>query len=58
MNIDKFFINGIIYTMKEENDKIEAIGVKDVIELMRKKAKITAPGKWLSCISKYLSSSQ
>jgi len=44
--------------MKEENDKIEAIGVKDVIELMRKKAKITAPGKWLSCISKYLSSSQ
>jgi len=29
MNIDKLFINGDIYTMKKENDKIEAIGVKE-----------------------------
>ena len=29
MNIDKLFINGNIYTMKEENDKIEAIGIKE-----------------------------
>lgn len=29
MNIDKLFINGNIYTIKEENDKIEAFGVKD-----------------------------
>jgi len=26
---DKLFINGNIYTMKEENDKIEAIGIKE-----------------------------
>ena len=29
MNIDKLFINGNIYTMKEENDKIEAFGIKE-----------------------------
>ena len=112
MNLDKLFINGIIYTMKEENDKIEALGVKegkivftgsniealdikddakevvdlkhqviipgltdshmhlyahcknledvnletarsikDVIELMIKKAKITAPGKWIKGVN-------
>jgi len=29
VNIDKLFINGNIYTMKEENDKIEAFGIKE-----------------------------
>ncbi len=29
MSIDKLFINGNIYTMKEENDKIEAFGIKE-----------------------------
>ena len=29
MNIDKLFINGNIYTMKEENDKIQALGIKE-----------------------------
>ena len=29
MYIDKLFINGNIYTMKEENDKIESFGIKE-----------------------------